>query len=90
MKFDLLREKVLPLAAAVDVALPFRLRALLLAAVTSTLLESSSLVSSRDSSSSLVDGFVFVVDAFIGVAFFFEPVVVSAFPLDSSSSSIGR
>ena len=85
----------LPLAAAVDVAFPLRfpkLLALLLAAVPSALFESSSLVSSRDSSSSLVDGLVFVVDAaFIGVAFFFGAVVVvSAVPFDSSSSSIGR
>ena len=82
------RPEGLPLApASVDVGFPLRFLTLLEAA--STLFESSSLVASRDSSSSLFDALFFVVDvaAFTGVAFFFEPVLISASPLDSSSSS---
>jgi len=44
-------------------------------------------VSPRDSSSSLTLFFVVDETAFTGDGFFFEPVVVSAAPFDSSSSS---
>ena len=81
-------KEVEPLApASVEVGFPLRFLVLLVAA--STLFESSSLVASRDSSSSLFAALFFVVDvaAFTGVAFFFVPVLISASPFDSSSSS---